>query len=161
MRKYGLEILLIFIILFFQLLFGEYINIRGLKPDILLIFIVSFAISHSHRESVIIGGIGGLVEDLFSGDVLGFFLLPRALISYLLSYIKESNIIKGYANLSLPIAIFFASFAVYEIEFVFANILKIGTYSHIAILKSSFVNFLFTPLSYVFIFLIKKTEGER
>ena len=160
MKKYVLQISYVLFILLFQVLFDSYLTIKGLIPDFLLIFILTYALFQPLRESILISSIAGLGEDLFSGGVLGLFLLPRVIASYVVSLLKESPI-KSYLKLVLPIIIFIGSLFTYEIEFVFANILKIGAYSHLDILKVSFINFLFTPVSYIFIYLIKKSEGEK
>ncbi len=160
MRKYIIESSLIISILFIQMLFNFYVDTWGLKPDFLLIFIISMALSIEIRKSLILGVLAGFFEDLFSGGVLGLFLLSRTILVYILFYIKAT--LKGeYLILLTPIIIFLGSLSVYEIEFIFAKILNIGSYSHLSIIKLSFMNFLFSPISYIFIKLIRKIEGEK
>ncbi len=160
MRKYTINALFVVLILFIQILFNFYINIWGPKPDFLLIFVISLALSVDIKKGLILGAFAGLFEDLFSGGIFGLFLLSRTIISYILSYVKDS--IKGeYLTLVLPIIVFLGSFSAYEIEFVFAKILNIGSYSHLSIVKLSFINFLFSPISYLFIKLIRRIEEER
>ncbi len=160
MRKYIIESLLIIFILFIQMLFNFYMGIWELKPDFLLIFIISISLSVEIKKSLILGAFTGFFEDLFSGGILGLFLLSKVTLAYVLSYIKDS--LKGeYLTLLIPIIVFLGSLSVYEIELIFARILHIGSYNHLFIIKLSFINFLFSPISYIFIKLIRKIEEEK
>ncbi len=159
MKKYILEIIIIILVLFFQILLISNININGIKPDLLLILTISFAFSLNIRKSIIIGATIGLIEELFSDTIMGMLLLSYAVVSYLVTLIQES-INKQYTLWIIPIVIFFGSIICYEIEFVFSKILNIGGYTQIKILKTSILNFSFSPISYLFLYILKRLENE-
>ena len=160
MKKLIIELLIILIVILFQISFDKNFSIKGMEPDILLILTLYIAIYLNLKKSILFGTTIGLLEDLFSGDTIGLFMLSHAIITYIISYFKEV-LSKDYIKIALPIIIFLGSFFTYEIEFIFAKILNIGIYSHILILKLSLINFLFSPLSYIFIKLIQKVETNN
>lgn len=65
----------IFLIFILQSNLVEYIQIRGVKPNLLLIFAVSVALLRGNVEGAVIGFITGLLQDMAFGKVLGFYAL--------------------------------------------------------------------------------------
>jgi rod shape-determining protein MreD len=53
----------------------EYIKINNIKPNLLLIFIVSIALLRGNIEGAITGFFAGLMQDIVSGKVIGFYAL--------------------------------------------------------------------------------------
>lgn len=152
MKKYIKALLLILLILWIQISFP--IKIKDIQVDIFFILIVSFSLTFDIKESIIMGGISGFLEDLFSGGIIGTFLLLYTITSFFVSYIKR-QINKDYINILIPIIVFIFSLFIYKIGLILYNILNIKVYSHTEILKISFANFLFSPLIYLFIYIIK------
>ncbi|HEY9060319.1 MAG TPA: rod shape-determining protein MreD [Pseudobacteroides sp.] len=53
----------------------EYITINNIKPNLMLIFIVSIALLRGNIEGAVTGFFGGLMQDIVSGKVIGFYAL--------------------------------------------------------------------------------------
>ena len=65
--------LIIFLIVLLQSTLLDYIKIYYIKPNLLIVFIISIALIRGNIEGSIIGFTIGLSQDLLSGKVLGFY----------------------------------------------------------------------------------------
>ena len=59
------------------------IQIKGVAPDFVMIFIVFWCGQKSRYQGVILGFVGGLLQDLMNGDLLGASALSRSIACYL------------------------------------------------------------------------------
>lgn len=66
---------LIFIIVLLQSTMLDYVKIYHIKPNLLIIFIISVALLRGNIEGSIIGFFIGLSQDIISGKLLGFYTL--------------------------------------------------------------------------------------
>ena len=66
---------LIFLIVAFQTTLLGYIRIYGVKPNLILVFVICAALLNGKWEGTIVGLISGLVLDIASGAMLGFHAL--------------------------------------------------------------------------------------
>jgi len=83
----------------------------GVKPDIVLLLVVSWSIIRGAMEGVVWGFIGGLALDLFSGAPLGVSALILVAVG-LLTNLGESNLLKS--NMVLPLLAGFLASCAYE-----------------------------------------------
>ena len=60
-----------------------FIEIYGIKPDTLLILVVSFALLSGNPLSAIVGLFGGIIQDLMYGHALGFYTTQYMIVGYL------------------------------------------------------------------------------
>jgi rod shape-determining protein MreD len=65
----------ILIIITVQSTLADYIMINNVKPNLLIIFIISVALLRGIFEGGIVGFIAGLVQDILFGKVMGFYTL--------------------------------------------------------------------------------------
>ncbi|MFP4301145.1 MAG: rod shape-determining protein MreD [Spirochaetaceae bacterium] len=63
--------------------FGQFIALRGVQPDLILLLLVFHANSEGPYRSQVTGTLAGLVEDLMGLAPLGFHLLLRATLGLL------------------------------------------------------------------------------
>ena len=141
MSRYSLYIILITAFLI-QLLFLDHIKIAGVKPDLLVLMVVFFAIFFGPGTGAEAGFVSGLFKDTYSLDIFGVnivLLSMMGLIAGMLSpkLFKESKLTQGL--------LVFASSVLYMIIHYFTSslILKIAyvtlpEYLYGLILPSSF-----------------------
>jgi len=60
-----------------------FIEIYGIKPDTLLVLVVSFALLSGNPLSAIVGLFGGIIQDLMYGHALGFYTAQYMIVGYL------------------------------------------------------------------------------
>lgn len=60
-----------------------FIEVYGVKPDTLLILVVSFALLSGNPVSATTGLFGGIIQDLMYGHALGFFGIQYMLVGFL------------------------------------------------------------------------------
>lgn len=65
----------IFFITMLQSTVLEYVRIFNVKPNLLLIFIVSVALLKGNVEGAVVGFVCGLAQDIVSGKAIGFYAL--------------------------------------------------------------------------------------
>lgn len=65
----------IFFIILLQSTVLDYIEIYNVKPNLIIIFVVSVALLRGNVEGAVIGFTSGLMQDMLSGKVLGFYSL--------------------------------------------------------------------------------------
>jgi rod shape-determining protein MreD len=73
-----------------QTIFGNFLSIRGVKPDLLLIIVVFFAFRREQLPSGIFGFICGIAEDSLSGGMLGMNAFAKTIIGIATSIIKQT-----------------------------------------------------------------------
>ena len=85
----------------------EYFKAAGVKPDLLLIFVVFWALFHGRAQGAKLGFVTGLLEDLFLGKYIGLNALTKMIVGYLVGTV-ENKFFKE--NLFIPVcALFFAT----------------------------------------------------
>lgn len=62
----------------------NYIEIRGIKPDLILIVVVFWSLARGSWAGMLIGFGGGLLQDCFSGALLGTNALTKTLLGFLI-----------------------------------------------------------------------------
>lgn len=83
-----------------------HLAIAGVKPDLILIFVVLYAFLNGPREGAVIGIIGGLVQDLLFGQYIGLNAITKLTVGFLFGYL-ERKIYKE--NLLIPMLVVFAA----------------------------------------------------
>lgn len=53
----------------------DYIRIFNVKPNLLIVFVVSAALLKGNKEGAVVGFFAGLSQDIASGKVIGFYTL--------------------------------------------------------------------------------------
>lgn len=113
---------LIFIIALIQSTVLESISIFNIKPNLLLIFIISVALLGSNIEGAVTGFLCGLTQDLLSGRVIGFYALLGLYLGLGIALIN-----KRLYKENVLVAIFttFVSSIIYEFAvYFFVNVFK-------------------------------------
>ncbi len=112
----GLSILLIALL---QSTVMEYIVIYGVKPNLLLVFIVSAALLKGNFEGAVIGFFCGLTQDILGGKVIGFYAMLGLYTGLVVGSLNK----RLYRENILVVLFFtFASTVVYEWLVYFLNI---------------------------------------
>ncbi|NOY76777.1 MAG: rod shape-determining protein MreD [Calditrichaeota bacterium] len=90
---------LIFFILSFLLQIGlvPFLEIKGIKPDLLLIFVIIFSLQRERFWGTLVGFFVGLIQDFFSTGFLGVFALAKTFSAFLVQTISEGSFEKGGA----------------------------------------------------------------
>jgi len=65
----------IFLIILLQSTVFDYIKIFNVKPNLIIVFVVSVALLRGNVEGAIIGFVTGLCQDMISGKLLGLYSL--------------------------------------------------------------------------------------
>ncbi|MEN6348573.1 MAG: rod shape-determining protein MreD [Syntrophomonas sp.] len=73
-------------------LFSAY-SIKGIIPDLVLVFVVFFAIFNGTRKGTIYGFACGLLEDLYVGRFIGINALSKAITAYIIGRL-QGNVFK-------------------------------------------------------------------
>lgn len=70
------------IVLVFQGSFLVFFLVRGMMPDLLLIIVVCLAFLWGEKRGLVAGIIAGLLQDVFFGPALGFYILAKIIPAY-------------------------------------------------------------------------------
>jgi rod shape-determining protein MreD len=106
---------LIILLIIIQVKFSHLYSIFGIKPDILLVFLIRQSIKYpSPTRSLIRGFSAGILIDLLIGDVIGVSSLTYSIVSFATSYYKRK---KGYLGLSNKITLFSIMFVLASLIF--------------------------------------------
>ena len=106
--------LLIFSTFFIQINLFELISIFHIKPNMVIISIVSYSILRGDIEGAIFGFFLGLLQDVFFGNSIGLYALFGTLLGFF-----SGKPLRGYYNdnFLLPIIMVSTSVLVYEFSF--------------------------------------------
>jgi len=73
------------LVLLFQSFLSRYLTIRGIKPDLLLIYLIYIAMRNGSMTGIICGFIIGFIEDLTSaGSLFGLAPLTKSITGFLI-----------------------------------------------------------------------------
>ncbi|SHE52990.1 rod shape-determining protein MreD [Desulforamulus putei DSM 12395] len=91
-------LLLIIIALLLQSTIFTFLQVAGVKPDLILMLVVFNGFLRGSREGAFLGFLAGLAQDIFSGSYIGLNALTKMLAGYLVGlaearFYKESVII--------------------------------------------------------------------
>ncbi|NLW25778.1 MAG: rod shape-determining protein MreD [Clostridia bacterium] len=118
MRYLVLSLLGFFALILQSTILNEF-TIAGVKPDLLLIFTVYFALIKGPGEGAGAGFLLGLIEDLYSAKYIGLNALCKLIIGILVGFL-EKRLYKE--NFFVPMmALFVASLLHTFLYFVFSN----------------------------------------
>lgn len=112
---YSAGIVLVIII---QTTLADYLAIHNVKPNLMIVFIVSIALLKGNVQGSVVGLILGLVQDMLTGKVLGFYAL---LGLYLGVAVGSLNKRLYRENLAIAVFFTFTSTMVYEFAVYFLN----------------------------------------
>ena len=82
MRRKIVTIILIFVCFVIQSTVWNLFTFTNIKPNLMLILVVSFALMHGSRSGICIGFISGLLTDILYGDLFGINALLFMYIGY-------------------------------------------------------------------------------
>lgn len=92
-------ILLPFLSLFIQSTFFSFYSIKGAVPDVLLIFVVFYALLNKSPQATFYGFLCGLLEDLYIGSMIGSNALAKGFTAYVISRLQvqvfKENLLVG------------------------------------------------------------------
>lgn len=80
----------------------SHLTLAGAKPDIVLVFIILYAIIFGSKEGALAGIVGGLLQDLMFGQYLGINILTKVTVGYLFGLL-ERRLYKE--NLLIPVIV--------------------------------------------------------
>ncbi len=148
----------VFIAILLQTTILEYIKINNVKPNLLLVFIVSVALLRGNIEGAVIGFFAGLTQDIVSGKVIGFY----ALLGMYLGLIVGSLNKRIYRdNVFVALFFTFSSSIVYETLVYFFGVFLKGNTDFLNIFtKIIFPEALYNTASAIIIFYIA-VKAER
>lgn len=96
----------------------NYIQIFNIKPNLIVVFIISCALARGNVDGAVIGLFCGLAQDISSGTVLGLY----ALLGFYLGFAVGSVNKRLYRdNLFVAVFITFCATFVYEFTFFFVT----------------------------------------
>lgn len=163
MRIIVLALILIVNLIFDSTIF-QYSRIMGIKPDFIIVIVVSYAILRGSSYSSIIGLTAGILVDMMYGKVFGINAISYMITGYVIGMIHE-NVFKDSV---LPAIIFnFAAvFVCQHIFFIFSylsnNLIGLyGSYIYILtriILPQCFYNMIIGGLIYKYFYKLDEME---
>jgi len=87
--RYLLLFLLPFTAILLQSTVFSFYSIKGTLPDLVLVFVVFFALINGARGGTIYGFLCGLFEDLYLGRFIGVNALSKAFTAYLVGHFQD------------------------------------------------------------------------
>jgi len=112
----------ILLILAIQTTILDYIAVRGVKPNVIIVFIIVCALLGGDAEGGTVGFFAGLALDLMSGGVIGF----NAMLGYLLG-VASGSVNKSMFRDNILVVLFFTfvySIAYETVVYVYNNIMS-------------------------------------
>jgi len=106
--RYLLLFLLPFTAILLQSTIFSFYGIKGTLPDLVLVFVVFFALINGARGGTIYGFFCGLLEDIYLGRFIGVNALSKAFTAYLVGHFQD-RVFKENILVAL-IAVFFSTF---------------------------------------------------
>lgn len=130
---FSVLLLLFGVVLILQTTVMDYLAVYGIKPDLLILFVVFNGFLLGPKEGAFLGFAGGIVMDLFSGSYIGLNALSKMTAGYLAGVAGE----RLYQDNSLVVAgvTFFCATAGLFVNYVLLLYLDIHTPFFYALLR--------------------------
>lgn len=148
-------------------LFASY-SIKGAVPDMVLVFVIFYALLNGAEKGAKYGLICGLLEDLYTGRFIGMNALSKAATAYIIGKLQgrvfEENVAVGIIGVILGSLL--NAFLLFILAFVYFAVFNIDRSLFINIIYQSFYNVVITTPIYLWYYqsskrgLLKET-GER
>ena len=120
MLIYTVIFIVIFLVVIIQSTLIPLIDIKGVVPDLVLIFIVYWSCPKGRRQGVVWGFLGGILQDLALGTTAGIFALSKSLACYL-AFSFPWNCQRS-DTLLMSIMLFVAAFLHQIVYFIFTSV---------------------------------------
>lgn len=149
MRKFTLGLILV-ISLLLQLTVFNFIKVAGVKPDLILVFVIFNALLNGSRDGAVFGLVGGLLQDLITGQFIGLNAISKALTGFLFGLMgkklyKENIIIP---IISLFLGSIFCDFVIYILGYFISLNTSLLMVFKGKILPAAIYNACLTPFIY-------------
>lgn len=144
--------ILIFIMALLQSTIFNYLEIYNVKPNLLIILIVSVALMSNNIEASFVGFFCGLVQDMATGKVLGFYALLGMYLGFCIGSLNKKL---NRENFLIHLFFIFLSTIVYEYTVYLLNSFVNGTFDFIYPLRHIILTeAVYNSAISVFIFLL-------
>jgi rod shape-determining protein MreD len=143
---------IIFIIALLQSTILNNIKIYNVKPNLLLVLIVIVAFLTSNVEGAIVGFFCGLVHDMVSGKLLGFYALLGMYLGFCIGSLNKRL---NKENIFIVLFFTFVSSIIYEYTVYLLNSLASGTIDFVFPLRRLILpEAIYNSFASIFIFII-------
>jgi len=116
--------LLIVVVIHFTL--APLIQILGVGPDIILIYLVYWSVRRESYKGVIAGFVGGIIQDLVQATIMGIYSLSKSIACFFAGYIMRNK--KSIPFILLIFTLFITVFIHQMIYSVFTSLHSAGGY---------------------------------
>lgn len=152
MKRFIIPGILLILICVQNSLFG-FIKVFGVKPDVVLVFIICFSLVKGNPECALVGIFGGILEDVFFGYAFGINSIACMLTSYLIGLV-EGKLYKD--NIFIPAIFVFGGTIIKESIVYFmlyltrSDINIVYAFNNI-ILREAIFNLLFANITFKYV----------
>lgn len=160
--KWAVYFVTLFLLYIFEITPG-FMQIFGIKPILIIPFVLAVVVFEGEFYGAIFGAISGLFLDVAMGRLFGFFafflLIICCLVGLLIIYLVKQNLVNTVIITALVLAVlllldFYFNFAMWGYE-----------NSHIVLIRSMLPTFIYTiifsPLFYIFVRRIYKETKKH
>jgi len=129
----------------------QYIEILGVTPDLVLIFVAVWAVVRGHEEALIVALLAGFVKDLATSDPLGTSALALTPIALLAAATRIRAVDTEFLPTIIVVAIGSLGYGIISMTVLAATGQSVAWSDSMlrVVLPASLVNALFTPLVYL------------
>lgn len=120
MRQVSNSVIMLVMALLLQAAVVPHIAIMGIRPDIVLIFIVLSGFAEGSVKGSALGFTGGLFQDILSGQAVGLSAFSKAIVGYISGMVERTIFID---NVLLPMGAIFVASALNDITYAGFNFL--------------------------------------
>ena len=121
-----MQILVLFLVFFgvvtLQLTVVPLLAIKSIPPDLTLIFVVSVAVQKGRVSGVMFGFGAGIINDLFSTDLLGATALANSIAAYIAGFVGREQLERQTLSIFLVLTI-----SVLCRDFILNFLMAVGT----------------------------------
>ncbi len=150
------------VIALIQVYMGQLLEVNGIVPDLILVYIICVALLSGHQTALVLGLVIGFLYDIFFNDFIGLYSIFYTTIGYFVGYFRNNFF---YSN--VQIALVFSVLATI-IKFMFFKILKVIIFSNfemvniLVIFYTIIYNIIICiVIHYILVKLQTRVENER
>jgi len=165
MRALVVSLLLIFIFTVETLITGN-IEFFGIAPTISFVVVVSYSLLRGNKEGMVVGGIVGLLHDIYFGNAFGVFLVMYIIVGFLAGTFNKNFYRESYTFTAL-VAMYtiFVNIVYYFVHYIHDKNISILAYVYkytfIEMVYNVLISLLIFPMLYYINEMLENKEARR
>lgn len=163
MKRFIVNLIIIIICFLFQTTIFPMISVKSIIPNIMVVFVACAGFMQGSRYGLLVGFASGLLMDIYSFDIFGFYTILYMIIGFTNGFIHNYFYLKDFKTPALLITLtnIFTSLSIYVVLFLFRAKFEFLDYLINIIIPEIAFTLLISVIFYPLLWLVEANIFEK